>query len=157
MTNTGKVTKTNNLISAKRFSLEADAQKVIDSCTKKCKGYHTLLISDDNINKKRKRKTYSSDVKRILYIHANGKCAICGKPLQLREVSLDHHIPLSRGGVDDINNLEVTHVACNNIKSNLLPEELSSELMDILKYQVEKKGCHKIRWNIAKLMLKQFC
>lgn len=157
MTSTGKITKTKELMSAKRFALEEDAQKVIDSCTKKCKEYHTLLISDNDINKKKKRKIYSADVKRILYIHANGKCAICGKPLQLREVSLDHHIPLSRGGVDDINNLEITHESCNRIKSNLLPEELSSELLNILMYQVEKKGCHKIRWNIAKLMLKQFC
>ena len=112
-------------------------------------------MSRDDIYKK--RKAYSSDVRRILYIHANGKCAICGKPLQLQDVSLDHCIPLSRGGVDDIENLEITHKSCNSIKSNLLPEELSSELMNILMYQIEKKGCHKLRRNLVKLILKQFC
>ena len=133
MTDTGKAKKTTDIMQAKR-----------------------LINGDDSI-KKKKRKTYSSDVKRILYIHANGICAICGKPLQLQEISLDHYIPLSRGGADDIENLEITHESCNRIKSNLLPEELTSELMDILMYQIEKKGCHKIRQNIAKLMLKEFC
>lgn len=49
------------------------------------------------------------------------------------------------------------YVKRNRIKSDLLPEELTSELMDILMYQIEKKGCHKLRWNIAKFMLKEFC
>ena len=38
MSATGKVKKTSEVLSAKRFALEADAQKVINSCTKKCKG-----------------------------------------------------------------------------------------------------------------------
>ena len=157
MTDTGKAKKTTDIMQAKRFALESEAQEVINSRKKKCKGYHTRLLNGDGSIKKKKRKTYSSDVKRILYIHANGMCAICGKPLQLQEISLDHHIPLSRGGADNIENLEITHESCNRIKSNLLPEELTSELMDILMYQIEKKGCHKFRRNIAKLMLKEFC
>lgn len=157
ITDKGKIKKTKDIMCAKRFAHESEAQQIISSCTKKCKGYHTRLINGDSSDKKKKRKTYSSNVKRILYIQSNGKCAICGKPLQLQEVTLDHHVPLSRGGVDDVHNLEVTHESCNRIKSNLLPEELNSELMDILMYQIEKKGCHKFRQNIAKLMLKEFC
>lgn len=155
ITDTGKIIKTRDLMSATRYALEVDAHRVVNSNAEKCKGYHTLLLCNNNSCKK--RKIYSSDVKRILYIHANGICAVCGKPLQLQEVSLDHYIPLSRGGADDIENLEVTHTSCNRIKSDLLPEELTSELMDILMYQIEKKGCHKLRRNIAKFVLKEFC
>lgn len=46
-------------------------------------------------------------------------CAICNKPLpSLRESTLDHIVPYSLGGSNEIENLQLAHVKCNNIKGN---------------------------------------
>lgn len=51
---------------------------------------------------------------------ANNRCQCCGVPGELVELGLDHVIPRSENGGDDIENLQVLCGACNNIKSNWL-------------------------------------
>lgn len=47
------------------------------------------------------------------------KCGICGKDLPGLDIStLDHIIPLSKGGADNMSNLALTHWKCNNKKGN---------------------------------------
>lgn len=42
-------------------------------------------------------------------------CAWCGLPI-VGTVSVDHIVPRSRGGTDDIDNLQPMHPACNSAK-----------------------------------------
>ena len=53
-----------------------------------------------------------------LIIRQNGKCAICGWPLptQERGIHVDHVVPFSRGGGNNIGNLRATCAGCNMIK-----------------------------------------
>lgn len=44
-----------------------------------------------------KRKTYSPDVRKLLYIKADGKCELCGKKILLDDMTIDHVKPLSMG------------------------------------------------------------
>jgi hypothetical protein len=60
-------------------------------------------------------------------------CAICNEPIDLalkrtssRGLTVDHWIPLSKGGSDDIINLRPAHWSCNRKKSNKLPEEVNA-------------------------------
>ena len=46
----------------------------------------------------------------------NGRCAICKDDLSNVKTSLDHKIPVSKGGTDDISNLQLTCFTCNQIK-----------------------------------------
>lgn len=49
-----------------------------------------------------------------------GLCAICGATLSTaHKVSIDHKIPVSKGGTDDVSNLQLTCFKCNLIKGTL--------------------------------------
>jgi len=57
-------------------------------------------------------------------------CGICGGHVDMRlrhpdpmSPSIDHVIPLARGGGNDMDNLQLAHLACNLSKRALLPEE----------------------------------
>ena len=154
MTETGRVVKTLDVHEAKYFNSEVLAERVRSSCTKKCKGFYIDTLGG---SRKKRRKTYSQDVKRMVYIKNDGYCSICGKKMTLNECNLDHRIPLSKGGIDAVENLDCVHVHCNLIKSNLLPDELEKETRDIFLYQMEKNSGHRFRWNVAKLMLRKIC
>lgn len=51
-------------------------------------------------------------------------CCICGKPLQGKK-TIEHIIPKSKGGKNNIKNLSVSHRKCNEERGNktwILPE-----------------------------------
>lgn len=51
-------------------------------------------------------------------------CYLCGKPIeQEKELSLDHCVPLSRGGRNDPTNWMPSHKTCNSEKGALTYEE----------------------------------
>jgi 5-methylcytosine-specific restriction endonuclease McrA len=60
-------------------------------------------------------------------------CAVCLEPIDLElkrtskmGLTVDHWIPLSKGGSDDISNLRPAHWICNRRKSNKLPKEVNA-------------------------------
>ena len=65
----------------------------------------------------------------VVRVYGNN-CAICNEPIDLtlkrtssRGLTVDHWIPLSKGGLDDISNLRPAHWNCNRKKSDKLPKE----------------------------------
>lgn len=108
-------------------------------------------------SKKKKRKTYPQDIKRLIYLRNGGCCSICGKRMSLDECNLDHRIPLSKGGIDAVENLDCVHVKCNYIKADLMPDELEKGIKDIFLYQMEKNSGYKLRYRIAKAVLRKIC
>lgn len=53
-----------------------------------------------------------------LWTKANGRCVLCGHPVEPNQVSPDHIVPASRGGDDGVHNLQATHWGCNRRKSS---------------------------------------
>lgn len=49
----------------------------------------------------------------------NSRCAYCGEPLFYKEMQVDHLIPKSKGGTDDIANLMPSCRLCNHYKRAL--------------------------------------
>lgn len=46
-------------------------------------------------------------------------CGICQKPiLNMKDASIDHIIPVSKGGPDTLKNMQLAHVECNQKKGN---------------------------------------
>lgn len=56
--------------------------------------------------------------RRQVWIDQGGKCAVCDRVVFGKgEVHLDHIIPISHGGTDDDNNLQILCVPCHEDKT----------------------------------------
>jgi len=65
----------------------------------------------------RKQSAYVSPVVLSeIYERDKGCCQICGKPVALNKVSLDHIIPLFLGGTHEPTNVQISHGRCNSSK-----------------------------------------
>lgn len=64
------------------------------------------------------RKQFSAAVRGRIYSKYNGICQICGKPVNRAEMSVDHIIPLSKGGTNLEDNLQLSHDFCNKMKGS---------------------------------------
>ena len=58
-----------------------------------------------------------------MYERDMGLCQICGLPVEDGEFTLDHAIPLFRGGTHSYANCRTAHASCNFKKALKLPEE----------------------------------
>ena len=48
-----------------------------------------------------------------------GRCGICGEPVARDEESLDHVVPLARGGEHSYANVQLAHLSCNKRKNDM--------------------------------------
>jgi 5-methylcytosine-specific restriction endonuclease McrA len=73
----------------------------------------SILNHTDNILSKATKK---------FLLRKSNLCALCGEPiLTMKEASIDHVIPLSKGGVHGPNNMQLAHVVCNQKKGAEMP------------------------------------
>ena len=126
----------------KRFKNKLYGYYVYDECRKK----------PEYENKARMVLSYEQRLE--IYNRAKGKCVLCGKEIKLQKMSIDHIVPLSMGGQDDLSNMQCTCYACNKFKSNILPEDFNQKINSIFMYQNEKQHGNEIRWKIARHLLK---
>lgn len=63
------------------------------------------------------------------------KCAICKKKINFRTATLDHIIPLSKGGLNEVINTQATCSYCNKQKS----DRLTGIEIDIVAQRMKKK------------------
>ncbi len=54
---------------------------------------------------------------------ASGRCYYCSKKVAFRDISMDHLVPLARGGRSTKNNLVPACKDCNNRKKSMMPLE----------------------------------
>lgn len=88
-----------------------------DKCNQKAHRYLT-----------RKMKQFIEDVSlEYLYHRDKGVCGICGERVNLKykyphplSPSIDHIIPISKGGFHSKNNCQLAHFVCNSTKNNKL-------------------------------------
>ncbi len=68
---------------------------------------------------------------RVSWNEQRGRCAITNRPLQPGvNASLDHIVPKSRGGADDLDNLRWTTLTANRARGDLTDQELFDFLHD---------------------------
>lgn len=76
-------------------------------------------------------------LKKMFYLEQEGKCYFTGKELVLGlNASIDHLVPLSRGGKKDISNVRFVDLQINNDVKGSLTE---SELLDIVELIYKNK------------------
>lgn len=94
------------------------------------------------------RKIFSDYEKKTIYANGNGRCGICGKPIDFDDMTVDHKIPLSKGGTNEFSNLQPACHCCNLIKNNLTMSELLKKMVEIIKNQ---KRIHRRSRNLEKI------
>ena len=174
------IRKTKNITEAYNFALVSDAIKVMKRSTKKTKDYYVFDTFKNRVlwkrmtqeeliqaqeekmsqmdvkrdsNGKIKRKKYSQDTRKLIYNKAGGRCELCGRKLLFEDMTLDHVIPLSVGGLDEVENLACVCLADNKFKSNILPEDFMERITEIFMYQMEKKQGNNFKWKIVHRLL----
>ena len=66
----------------------------------------------------RARPTFNQKDKEHLYASQKGKCNGCGTKFPLRNLTIDHIKPFSKGGSDKPSNLQLLCGSCNSAKGN---------------------------------------
>lgn len=64
--------------------------------------------------------------RRALHERDRGLCGICGLYVPLAHASIDHVIPMSKGGTHIWGNVQLAHRRCNHLKGNKAPWEVAS-------------------------------
>lgn len=44
---------------------------------------------------------------------------------KMKDITFDHYIPRSKGGLDELENLRLAHLHCNRLKADMTPEEFA--------------------------------
>lgn len=181
-TDTGATKKTVDFSSANQFATVNEAIIGMKQARKKTKNFYVYNTTDNRVlwkwmtkeeieqirrdkqqtsfinrenNGKIKRKVYSRETRRFIYNKANGCCELCGKKLLFEDMTIDHVIPLSVGGLDSVDNLSCVCLADNRFKSNILPDDFMDRITEIYLYQMEKKYKSKLKWKIIHRLLKK--
>lgn len=145
------VCKTQNVNLATRFDTQDDASDWLNRASKKLKGYKIVdseTMQEAGDAHKVKRKQFSLTERMKIYNRNRGRCAICGRFVPYDSFTVDHIIPLAKGGTNTMDNLQVACGVCNSIKQDILPEDLMKKLTEIVLYQMRKsydnEFCRKI-------------
>ena len=161
LTLTRAVKKVTNLSQASRFMSQTEAKRLRDHASKKLRKYKIRSIAEATtesrtIQEKQqiKRKAIPASVRAKIYNQSEGHCAICGKFVTCDAYTIDHIIPLSKGGTDEESNLQCTCLVCNRMKQDILPDDLVKKMSKIMVYQLKKKENKKYKKKLKKKLAK---
>lgn len=87
-----------------------------------------IIYRTDKPTRKAKR---TKDIKTILYTKQRGNCLGCGTHFAIRNLQLDHIVPLADGGLDDNANLQLLCGHCNSTKGARPMEYLKARLKQL--------------------------
>ena len=104
--------------------------------------------------KKVKRTTISKAVRIAVYQRDKGICQICGKPVDINDFTVDHIIPLDRGGLNTMSNYRCLCKRCNEWKGNSLDEELVNMLSDVGSNYVFKNPRSETAMRFARMIVR---
>jgi len=75
-------------------------------------------------------------IKSYIYERDGRKCRFCAKCLRFHQASLDHYLPRSKGGTNDIFNLILSCKKCNKLKKSSIPSDFEQVMIDLFKIGV---------------------
>lgn len=159
---------TNIFRNAKSFRSIADADAYIRNHRELAKSFGDCFIVNDKLEpmnrgdhrqftddqldvlglERSKSRTILPKNKRIsIYDKSKHFCALCGKPLVYGEMTVDHVMPLSRGGKNEEDNMRCLCRECNQLKGNRIDSEMYAGLIKICSNGVYKDPTNEM-WNV---------
>ena len=148
ITNKKQVIKTQDINAATKFKKLETAQEKLAWASKKLKGFTPVEIGEKEVSDGLqivKRKSFTQSERTSIYDKNHGRCAICGRYVPFADFTVDHIIPISKGGTNNMDNLQCACKICNMIKQDILPEDLMEKLSEIILYQTRKTDDDKLR------------
>lgn len=115
---------------------------------------HNSNIHNTNTQSINKRVQFKTDIRKLVYRKTEGHCALCGNFVDYEDYTIDHIVPLSKGGTNDINNLQCACKVCNNIKTDILPDEFMDKISQILVHNMNNNYDKIIGKKLSKMIFK---
>lgn len=98
-------------------------------------------VAKENRRRARIARVAVHDVDRLAVILRDGPtCYICDRHLSPHEITLDHVLPIARGGPHSESNLAVCCTPCNSRKRDRLPDELPMDIARRVRARIEQNG-----------------
>ena len=146
---------TNKFEYAREFKSAADAEAFIRSHSELRQYFPDPIIVDDELNtyersahkeftpeqlktigiineRKDKRIQFDAKLRQDVYERSGHHCELCGREIGVNEFTVDHIIPLARGGTNDMNNLRCLCHECNTMKGRLLDSEMNRTMTKLV-------------------------
>ena len=130
----------------KKPASEAEA-KSGENSRSRAKGRSKSVSSTES-----KRRIFTTQERYEIYNRTEGHCGICGKFIPLGEYTIDHIIPLSKGGTNDLDNLQACCSFCNKAKDDSIGDEFFQRIQNIFLYQAQLKFGKKKLKKLKKVM-----
>ena len=132
---------------------ESKSTESKSSETKSRRGSRSRAVSSTEA----KRRIFTQQERNEIYNRTEGHCAICGKFIPLGEYTVDHIIPLSKGGTNDLDNLQACCSFCNKAKDDSMGEDFFQRIENIYLYQTQlrygKKKMKKLKRTMEEIKL----
>ncbi len=105
-----------------------------------CKSCDNKRISKNKKERKNKmpwlRDGYAKAWIKHLLIEQSGYCVLCGETLDYEDFHVDHIMPKSRGGGNNLDNLELLCSKCNRSKFDMTPEEYIKHCIKVVNLDI---------------------
>lgn len=90
-----------------------------------------INLTENTEIERTERRLFTREERIEILKSSNNRCACCGKKLTTKSMTVEHIIPLYRGGTNDMENLTALCKTCNEDKGNILylPKSFYSALM----------------------------
>lgn len=151
---TRKVIHVRELENAHKFATPNEARNARKKASKKMAYFKVyMLMGDGKLEKLSedvpKRKSFSKEERAKIYRKTKGHCYLCGEFVDYKSFEIEHEVPLSKGGTNDLSNLFCACHICNLIKHDIYPEDFMKRISKIFIYQMQIKHRKHLRWKIA--------
>ena len=111
--------------------------------------------ASESADKLTRRRYFTTQERNMVYNRTEGHCGICGRFIPLEEYTIDHIIPLSKGGTNDPDNLQPCCSFCNKAKDDSVGDEFFTRISRIFLYQAKlrygKKEMKKLKKALKEL------
>jgi len=104
----------------------------------------------NNCGQSSERVKFSKSTRQLVLKNYSHICPICGKPIKDEDYTIDHIVPLGRGGTNDITNLRPTHYRCNQLKGGFLDNELMDLIIDVVSGKIYQSPTSDISKKITR-------